>query len=63
MAKAPKMTAQDRKWQAECDLRTLACAAEIKANRQRLSAAQAMARKQANALQKISGSAKGKRNG
>ena len=50
---APKMTAQDRKWQAESDARTLMAAEEIKASRARLAAAKAHATKQAQAISKV----------
>ena len=45
--------AGDKKWQAECDMRTLVDAAKIQADRSRLSAARKMASEQASALRNI----------
>ena len=44
--------AQERRWRAEEDIRTLTRAAEIKADRARLNAANALANKQVNDLKK-----------
>jgi hypothetical protein len=48
----PRMTAQDRKWQAESDLRTLAEAETIRTNKARLGAARAEAKRQTKAITK-----------
>jgi hypothetical protein len=45
--------AQEKKWQAESDLRTLQAAKEIEASRARLSAAKRIAEEQMKALAKI----------
>lgn len=44
--------AQERRWRAEEDIRTLTRAAEIKADTSRLNAAKALATKQVNDLKK-----------
>jgi len=44
--------AQERRWRAEEDIRTLTRAAEIKADSARLNAAKALATKQVNDLKK-----------
>ncbi|MDB5584890.1 MAG: hypothetical protein JWR80_10066 [Bradyrhizobium sp.] len=44
--------AQERRWRAEEDIRTLTRAAEIKADTARLNAAKALATKQVNDLKK-----------
>ncbi len=48
----PRMTAQERKWQAQSDLNTLTEAERIRADRSRLSAARSEANKQTKAIQK-----------
>lgn len=66
MAKAipvPRMSAMDRQWQAESDLRTLKQAQEIQASRARRSAAASEAKKQMSALQKIGGKPAPKKKG
>lgn len=45
--------AQERRWMAEEDIRTLTRAAEIKADSARLNAAKALATKQVNDLKKV----------
>lgn len=52
-----KMDADEKKWRAEEDLRTLMRAEEIKRDRSRMSVVKAMAKKQAMAADKV---AKGK---
>lgn len=52
--------AQQAKWQAEDDVRTLQRAGEIERDRARLAKAQAMAKKQADDLARITGK-KGKK--
>lgn len=52
-----KMDADEKKWRAEEDLRTLMRAEEIKRDRSRMSVVKAMAKKQAMAVDKV---AKGK---
>lgn len=52
-----KMDADEKKWRAEEDLRTLLRAEEIKRDRSRMSVVKAMAKKQAMAADKV---AKGK---
>lgn len=47
--------AEQAKWQAEDDVRTLQRAGEIERDRQRLARAQAMAKKQAQDLARITG--------
>lgn len=54
---AHKMDADEKKWRAEEDLRTLLRAEEIKRDRSRMSVVKAMAKKQAMAVDKV---AKGK---
>jgi len=55
---APMLTtsadrAQEKKWRAESDLRTLQSAGEIQADKSRVSAAKKLAAEQAKALTKI----------
>ena len=50
-----KMDAQERKWRAESDLRTLNDAEDIKRDRARFSAARGQARKQITGLRRIAG--------
>ena len=52
--KGMKMSAQEKKWQAEDDLRTLQRAAEIRKDKGRLAAARKCAKEQMAALQKVS---------
>lgn len=58
----PSMTEQ-RRWQAEDDLRTLRRAEEIRADKSRVAMAQKMATQELKALQRVAGkpAAKGKR--
>jgi len=60
---APRMSAMERRWQAESDLRTLKEAQEIQANRARRTAASSEAKKQMSALQKIGGKPSPKKKG
>lgn len=55
--KAPRLAAisEDKKWQAEDDLRTLQRAQEIQKSRSRLSAAKRIAKEQVDALKKVAG--------
>jgi hypothetical protein len=53
LPKTPKLTAQDRQWQAESDARTLMEAEKIKADRVRLGAAKAHAVRQVKVMTKI----------
>jgi hypothetical protein len=48
----PRMTAQDRKWQAQSDLGTLTEAERIRSDRARMSAAKAEASRQTKAITK-----------
>jgi hypothetical protein len=48
-----RMTAQDKKWQAQDNLRTIQRAAEVTSNAARLKAAQAEAAQQVAALNKV----------
>lgn len=52
MGMAPMM---DKKWQTEDDLRTLVRAAEIRGDKQRLKAAQALAREQIKQVGAVAG--------
>ncbi len=52
MSAMPKMTASDKKWQAEQDARTLVLAEEIKLDKARKSAAQREVNKQFKAVKK-----------
>jgi hypothetical protein len=52
---APTAVAQDRKYRAEEDLRTLQRAAEIQRDKSRVGAAQKVAREQMQAPHKIAG--------
>lgn len=47
--------ADDDRWRAECDLRTLIQAEEIKADRRRELKARALARKEASKMKKVAG--------
>jgi hypothetical protein len=49
------MTAQDRKWKAESDLRALSEAEEIRRDSARVSAARGIAKKQLTGLRRIAG--------
>lgn len=49
----PRMTAEDRKWRAENDLKTLREAEEIKANRSRINAVMKIAEKDKQALTRV----------
>jgi len=53
----PGMSASDKRWRAESDLRTLRDAEEVKADSSRMHAAKAEAKKQMQALSKVSGAA------
>lgn len=50
---APRKSAEDRKWQAQDDLRTLQRAQEIQADKSRLQAAKVEVRNQMAALSKV----------
>ena len=50
---APRKSAEDRKWQAQDDLRTLQRAQEIQADRSRLNAAKTEVKNQMAALSKV----------
>ncbi|WP_298962264.1 hypothetical protein [uncultured Methylobacterium sp.] len=50
-----KMTAQEREWRAQDDLRTLTQAAQIQGDRSRLSAVQKHAAEQVRSLNKVAG--------
>lgn len=60
MAKG-KMSADERKWRAEDDLRTLTRANEITADASRMRAARSMHRQQMRSMQKVGSMMKGKR--
>lgn len=51
---SPRMSAQDKKWQAESDLRSLREVEAIRGDKPRMKAAQSMAQKEMSALKKIS---------
>lgn len=53
VAAAPRMTAEDKKWQAQSDLRTIQQAAQIQADKGRMSAAQKEAANQIAALNSV----------
>lgn len=55
----PSMTEQ-RRWQAEEDMRTLRRAEEIRADKTRVAMAQKMAAKELKALQRVAGKPAGK---
>lgn len=48
-----KSDADDQKWRAECDLRTLVQAEEIRADRRREMKARALARKELERMRKV----------
>ena len=50
---APRMDAEEKKWRAQDDLRTLQRAKEIEANRSRMAAAQREAKAQISVLAKV----------
>lgn len=50
---APRVTAADKRWQAQSDLRTIQEAAQIQANKSRMSAAQKEAQNQMAALTSV----------
>lgn len=50
---APRMTAEDKKWRARDDLRTLTDAQKIAADPSRVKAAQAVAKQEIAALAKV----------
>jgi len=50
---APRMTASDKKWQAQSDLRTIQEAAQIQADKGRMTAAQKEAQNQMAALSSV----------
>ena len=52
-AATPRLSAQDKKWRAQDDLRTLQQVMQIKADPSRLKAAQAEAQKQLAALASV----------
>ena len=49
------MAAEEAKWRAEDDVRTLQRAAEVRADKQRMSAATKMAKRQMKALRSVTG--------
>lgn len=51
----PRMSAQEKKWQAEDDLRVMQRAEQIKSDPTRMKAAQREANSQVKALQKVVG--------
>lgn len=53
VASAPRVTAADKKWQAQSDLRTIQEAAQIQANKGRMTAAQKEAQNQMAALSSV----------
>ena len=55
MVHQPRMTAQDKIWKAESDLRTIREAEDIKGDKSRLNAAKRMAKTEMKALAKITG--------
>jgi hypothetical protein len=63
--KQPKVTgpsrAEEMKWRAEDDLRTLQRAQEIQADKARMGMAKRMAAQQVKALSKVAGKSRGKR--
>lgn len=61
MAKGMQVAKMDKKWQAECDLRTLIQAKEIQANASRLKAAQSAAREEAKKAAQVAKSMNGKK--
>ncbi len=54
MSKGSPISVDEKKWQAEEDLRSLRRVEEIKADRKRYSAAQLLAKKEVQALSRIS---------
>lgn len=50
---APRVSAADKKWQAQSDLRTIQEAAQIQANKGRMTAAQKEAQNQMAALSSV----------
>ena len=50
---APRITASDKKWQAQSDLRTIQEAAQIQSDKSRMSAAQKEAQNQMAALSSV----------
>ena len=61
MAKGTPMVADDKKWQAESDLRILKEADEVRKDPKRLKAASDMAVKEVKALKTIGGMGKNKK--
>jgi hypothetical protein len=57
MAKSttPRMTADDRRWRAESDMRTLTEAAKIQGDRTRMTAVKKVATDQIKTLSKVAG--------
>jgi len=53
MAKTPRITAEQRRWQAEDDLRTLTRAREIEANKTRMTQVQKVAQQQVKTLSSV----------
>ncbi len=53
-SKAPRLSAEEKRWRAESDVRTLRDAAAIKADKSRLAAAKKEALKTIKALQQAS---------
>ena len=49
----PRMSAQDKRWQAQSDLRTIQEATQIQANKSRMTAAQKEAQTQMAALNSV----------
>jgi len=57
----PKLTAMDKKYQAEDDLRTLRRAEEIKADKKRVSEAKKIAKQEIKALKKLTNNTRKKK--
>jgi len=53
MARAPKISADERRWRAEDDLRTLTRAQEIQKDRSRMSQVQKIAQQQVKTLSAV----------
>jgi hypothetical protein len=53
VAAAPRITAADKKWQAQSDLRTIQEAAQIQSDKRRMGAAQKEAQNQMAALSSV----------
>lgn len=58
MAKTPRISTEQRRWQAEDDLRTLTRAREIEASKPRMTQVQKIAAAQVKTLSSVAGAAK-----